>query len=928
MDQQRHSVDIPISKALVALRRVRSLRDPSTNSMSKWDLSWDADSHNELSLRFQAGDEAGVRCKDRLVELKDYTFQEEILGDNKLQSKRHTDEVKDDGMELAFVSPSEYHLEGEDSNSNHKLNLVSTSLRWETRASRIQKLLHTDHQMRSPRSVGDVTSRVSSPFPCPTDSVDEEGDVLHHDYPPGCTVSCCWSRTPKFRTPAVLSEDEEDSALISGESGGTKISEQSMTWKNVSSEIVLYSGSPTSLSQKFQPRSFTELVGQSLVSRSLLGAISKGRITSLYIFHGPRGTGKTSASRIFAAALNCLALEDKKPCGMCRECVLYFTGRSRDVKEVDPVRISHGNRVRSLIKNATLPPVSSRYKVVIVDECQLLKDETWMALLHSLGSIPQSVVFILITPDLDKLPMEAVARSQKHHFPKIADADIAKRLGKICVQEGLEFDHSALDFIAAKSNGSLRDAEIMLDQLSLLGNRITPALAHELSGTVSDDELLELLDLAMSADTTNTVRRARELMRLKIDPMHLMSQLANIIMDIIAGKCQENSTTQRNFLKRRANEIGMQKLQHALKILSDCEKQLKTSENQTTWLTVALLQLNSQDSDANGSRLPLRQENLDDRDCCSTSSQDDRSKDHATCELPKMRVKEYVGTLESIWARATETCQSSPLRNLMRKRGKLASILVEKGIAVAELEFSRPNYVSKAEKSWKLIASSLQSVLGCNVEIRINLSSNSSLTRLAKVRQLSFRLFSCSCRMHHKSNSLIEDGTSKAVTGDMRPTDTYPSEVVSTLRNCDGNVLSTGTTTPRRSSGDCIFSDSGFGCYSSREEGSIDKYKVLMVQEPETQRPDCSCFCKTIRLHKKLLTLNSSKMVQLKFQKQDRIAVHAPREAFLDPFICSDYIDTSCDVPTANNTFTKHRYGLPRDTKTKLCCWKTRGNFL
>ncbi|KAF2293238.1 hypothetical protein GH714_040594 [Hevea brasiliensis] len=167
----------------------------------------------------------------------------------------------------------------------------------------------------------------------------------------------------------------------------------------------------------------------------------------------------------------------------------------------------------------------------------------------------------------------------------------------------------ALDFIAARSNGSLRDAEMMLDQLSLLGKRITMSLAYELIGVVSDDELLDLLDLALSSDTSNTVIRARDLMRSRIDPMQLVTQLANLIMDILAGKCQEDtSEVRRKFSRRHASEMDMQRLSHALKILSETEKQLRMSKNQSTWLTVALLQLSSLESpslDANDPKSSL-----------------------------------------------------------------------------------------------------------------------------------------------------------------------------------------------------------------------------------------------------------------------------------------------------------------------------------
>jgi DNA polymerase III subunit gamma/tau len=238
------------------------------------------------------------------------------------------------------------------------------------------------------------------------------------------------------------------------------------------------------LSMKFRPKSFGDLVGLDVVVRSLLNAISSGRITSFYLFHGPRGTGKTSASRIFGSALNCLSVEEQRPCGLCRECALFFSGRSKDVKVVDSVRINHTDQVKSLVKNACTPPVSSRFKVFIIDECQLLNEETWACLSNNLENISQHAVFVMITPDLDKLPQSAVSRAQKYYFPKVKDADIASRLETICAEEGLDYEQDALDLIAVKSCGSVRDAEIMLDQLSLLGKKIKISFVYELVSIV------------------------------------------------------------------------------------------------------------------------------------------------------------------------------------------------------------------------------------------------------------------------------------------------------------------------------------------------------------------------------------------------------------------------------------------------------------
>lgn len=538
MDGRRHSVDIPISKTLVALRRVRSLRDPSTNSMSKFsalvdNLNWETNSSTGISLRFGNGfGEAGrsnngllglghfpgqgeelyggsrkqdrkyfssenpgligntglARTEIRRVDRLDYcgTTKEEAYGKISL-SERYCGEARDNGLDLMKIIPSGNGLEGADS-FNGPIFGSSQAERIDHSASKWKSQYR--NQLKSFTELGDLVSRVGSPSPSISDALldgssrstslfaNEDSNAIDHN-DRGCGIRCCWSRTPRFKEANLLS-DVEDNPLSSGDVGETIPSGQKWSWKCFNNEITPYSESPRSLSQKFRPKTFNELVGQNVVARSLLGAISRGRITSFYLFHGPRGTGKTSASKIFAAALNCLSLEEHRPCGLCRECVLFFSGRSRDSKEIDTMRINQTGRMRSLIKHAISRPVSSRFKVFIVDECHLLRGETWATVLNSLDDIPRHVIFIMITPSLDKLPRSAVSRSQRYHFPKIKDADIASKLGRICVEECLEFDQAALDFIAAKSNGSLRDAEMMLDQLSLLGKRITLSMTYEL----------------------------------------------------------------------------------------------------------------------------------------------------------------------------------------------------------------------------------------------------------------------------------------------------------------------------------------------------------------------------------------------------------------------------------------------------------------
>lgn len=250
-----------------------------------------------------------------------------------------------------------------------------------------------------------------------------------------------------------------------------------------------------SLSQKYRPRSFDEIIGQNIVVQSLHNAILKGRVAPAYLFHGPRGTGKTSTARIFAAALNCLATAENKPCGACRECTDFASGNGSNVRELDAADKKGVDRIRNLLKNMHKVAPSSRYKVFIIDECHVLPSKVWSTLIKFLEEPPLHAVFLLITIDPDKLPRAILSRCQKYLFPKIKDADVVRRLGMLSSKEGLDVESDALRLIALNSDGSLRDAETILDQLSLLGKRITASLVNDLvslnySASLSAESLL------------------------------------------------------------------------------------------------------------------------------------------------------------------------------------------------------------------------------------------------------------------------------------------------------------------------------------------------------------------------------------------------------------------------------------------------------
>lgn len=1020
-EASRHSVDAPLSRTLVALRRVRSLRDPSTNSISKFsafvdNMSWEANSckgvylglenecdgdssdHHSLlgSQNFHLDDsDPESDYSSRKADAKVSSFKKSSrVGNGNIDSIRSTKCVdRSSFSRLNFDGLYEDRLSNgrnrsdhrkktvdstwtphssqltEDLNSNNKLKMESSYLeRIDTtllaRKSRYSKLMKSSGIGKDA-----VGSHIGSASPSTTDPwingsststsnfVNEEVDVVgsnHH----GCGISCCWSMTPKFRDPNILS-DVEDRLLSSANGREITHSGKKRRSEYFKRELRLYSDSPRSLSQKFRPRSFNELVGQHVVSQSLLNAILKEKVSPLYLFHGPRGTGKTSTSRIFAAALNCLSVEEHRPCGFCRECVLFFSGRVRDVKEIDASKMNHIGRVKSLLRHAAHAPISSHYKVFIIDECQLLRGETWAAFLNSLEELPRYVVFVMITADPNKLPHSAMSRCQRYHFPKIRDADIVQRLQSLCTEEDLDFEDEALHFVAAKSNGSLRDAETMLDQLSLLGKRITISRAYELIGTVSDDELLDLLDLALSSDTSNTVRRARELMKSRIDPMQLTSQLANLIMDILAGRWHSRSSAVgRKFCdKHTLADVDLQKLRHALKILSETEKQLRTSKNQTTWLTVALLQLSSREStslDGNDSNACLKLAHRRDDGSFSTSSpKEGLSHSVSLCNhngSHESGIKDKSsGKLEAIWSRTVEKCQSNALKRFLQKEGKLTSVFVSQGLAIAEVEFHHPNHVSKAEKQWKHIASSLQLVLGQNVEIRINLGPCTD-RKNAKVKKSIFNLLNCSHSLQEDLHSGNSSSPSSAHARQETPANMLSSchlchfspllqqedgkhdpnaicihrKDAVTIRNFDGNALSTGTTTTHETVEEHLPDGCGLELDSSK---AVENHncQYLGTHEPETQP---KCFSKTLKLKRMLLSPNVACTICLRIQPNDKVELSIPKKSSIETYFCTDDPYIFCSHSSEEITYSDpsgDKDGSIKDSKvsSKLHCWRT-----
>ncbi|HEP1508716.1 TPA: DNA polymerase III subunit gamma/tau [Streptococcus pyogenes] len=241
------------------------------------------------------------------------------------------------------------------------------------------------------------------------------------------------------------------------------------------------------LYRKYRSQTFDEMVGQSVISTTLKQAVESGKISHAYLFSGPRGTGKTSAAKIFAKAMNCPNQVDGEPCNQCDICRDITNGSLEDVIEIDAASNNGVDEIRDIRDKSTYAPSRATYKVYIIDEVHMLSTGAFNALLKTLEEPTENVVFILATTELHKIPATILSRVQRFEFKAIKQKAIREHLAWVLDKEGIAYEVDALNLIARRAEGGMRDALSILDQaLSLsLDNQVTIAIAEEITGSIS-----------------------------------------------------------------------------------------------------------------------------------------------------------------------------------------------------------------------------------------------------------------------------------------------------------------------------------------------------------------------------------------------------------------------------------------------------------
>jgi DNA polymerase-3 subunit gamma/tau len=352
------------------------------------------------------------------------------------------------------------------------------------------------------------------------------------------------------------------------------------------------------LARKWRPMVFEDVVGQAHVTRTLTNALKNQRIAHAYIFAGPRGVGKTTTARLLAKAVNCEKQPAVNPCNECSTCKSITAGNSMDVIEIDGASNRGIDEIRNLRENIRFAPASARYKIYIIDEVHMLTKEAFNALLKTLEEPPAHAIFIFATTEIHKVPLTILSRCQRFDFKRISVTRIREQLEKIVSSEKIEIDDDALLLISRKADGSMRDAESILDQMiSFSDGKLTTEQVRQSLGLIDQEVYFDFTNILLERKNAEVLRYAENVTSTGHDVIDFLQGMQEHFRNllIMASIGDANLLDVSDFYREKYQEFSKKfkelDLIHYIQIISDSIQDIKYSSFQQLSLEMLLLRL-------------------------------------------------------------------------------------------------------------------------------------------------------------------------------------------------------------------------------------------------------------------------------------------------------------------------------------------------